>query len=63
MIVEIKPFKQCVEPKVQQKKTKSYIYEVTEYAKNQAKWKAAREFCEDRQWEFKVLTEHELGIK
>ena len=43
--------------------TKGYIYEVREYARNQAKWKAAREFCEDRQWEFKVITEDELGIK
>ena len=24
---------------------------------------AAKEFCEDRKWEFKVLTENELGIK
>ena len=23
----------------------------------------AKEFCEDRQWEFKVLTEDELGIR
>ena len=35
----------------------------TEYAKNQAKWKAATEYCEDRLWEFKVMTEKELGIK
>jgi hypothetical protein len=62
-IIEIKPLKQCMEPKVQKKKTKGYIYEVYEYAKNQAKWKAAREFCKDRMWEFKVLTENELGIK
>lgn len=59
-VIEIKPKRQCVEPKVQTKKTKKYIYEVTEYAKNQAKWKAAKEFCDDRQWEFKVLTEDEL---
>ena len=63
MIIEIKPKKQTVEPKVQKKKTKGYIYEVYEYAKNQAKWKAAQEFCKDRMWEFKVLTEDELGIK
>ena len=63
MIVEIKPFKQCVEPKVQKKKTKGYIYEVMEYAKNQAKWSAAKEWCLDRGYEFKVLTENELGIK
>ena len=62
-IIEIKPKKQTVEPIPQKKKTKGYIYEVYEYAKNQAKWKAAEEFCKDRQWEFKVLTETELGIK
>lgn len=61
-IIEIKPKKQTVEPQIKQRKTKGYIYEVVEYAKNQAKWKAAREFCEDRQWEFKVLTEDDLGI-
>ena len=62
-IIEIKPKKQTVEPIPQKRKTKGYIYEVYEYAKNQAKWKAAEEFCKDRQWEFKVLTETELGIK
>jgi hypothetical protein len=61
-IIEIKPKKQTVEPKIPKRKTKGYIYEVVEYAKNQAKWKAAQEFCEDRMWEFKVLTEDELGI-
>ena len=32
----------------------------TEY---QAKWTAAREFCEDRKLEFKIMTEKELGIR
>ena len=62
-IIEIKPKKQTVEPKMKKRKTKGYIYEVYEYARNQAKWKAAEEFCKDRLWEFKVLTEEELGIK
>ena len=62
-IIEIKPYKQCIEPKVQKRKTKGYIYEVVEYAKNQAKWNAAREWCLDHGYEFKVLTENELGIK
>ena len=62
-IIEIKPYKQCIEPKVQKRKTKGYIYEVVEYAKNQAKWNAAREWCLDRGYEFKVLTENELNIK
>jgi hypothetical protein len=62
-IIEIKPQKQTIEPKVPKRKTKGYIYEVVEYAKNQAKWKAAEEWCLDRGYEFKVLTENELGIK
>ena len=62
-LIEIKPKKQTIEPIPQKKKTKGYIYEVYEYVKNQAKWKVAKEFCEDRQWEFKVLTEDDLGIK
>ena len=62
-VIEIKPKKQCIEPKVQKIKTKSYIREVCEYAKNQAKWEAATEYCKDRKLEFKVLTENELGIK
>ena len=36
-IIEIKPKKQTIEPKVKKRKTKGYIYEVYEYAKNQAK--------------------------
>ena len=62
-IIEIKPLKQTIEPKVQKRKTKGYIYEVVEYAKNQAKWEAAREWCADHGYEFKVITEQELNIK
>jgi hypothetical protein len=62
-LIEIKPKKQTNPPQKPKRQTKSYIYEVYEYAKNQAKWEAAREFCKDRMWEFKVLTEEELGIK
>ena len=62
-IIEIKPFKQTQQPPLQEKKTKSYVYEVTQYVTNQAKWAAADEFCKDRLWEFKVFTEKELGIK
>ena len=62
-IIEIKPFKQTIEPQPKKRKTKGYIYEVVEYAKNQAKWNAAREWCLDRGYEFQVLTENELGIE
>ena len=62
MLIEVKPKKQTVQPKPQNIKTKGYIYEAREYVRNQAKWKAAKNFCEDHQWEFKVITEDELGI-
>ena len=61
-IIEIKPLKQVNPPKQQKRRTKRYVAEVYEYAKNQAKWKAAEEYCKDRRWDFKVLTEKELGI-
>ena len=62
-VIEVKPKKQTRPPKPGKRKTKSFIYETMEYAKNQAKWKAAEEFCADRMIEFKIITEDELGIK
>ena len=61
-MIEVKPAKQTKPPVKPKRQTKGYIREAYEYAKNQAKWKMAREFCADRQWEFKVVTEKELGI-
>ena len=50
-------------PKKRKRVTKSYIYECQTYAVNQAKWKAADEWCKDRKIEFKIITEKELGIR
>ena len=62
-VVEVKPKKQTLPPKPRKRITKSYIYECTTYAVNQAKWKAANEFCKDNRINFKIVTEDELGIK
>jgi hypothetical protein len=62
-MIEIKPHKQTAPPPKPQRQTKKYLYEAYEYAKNQAKWEAAKEWCADRGYEFKVLTENELNIK
>lgn len=62
-MIEIKPKKQTVPPPKPKRQTKQYISEVYEYAKNQSKWEAAKEWCLDRGYEFKVITENELGIK
>lgn len=63
MLIEVKPKKETVEPTKKKKITKQYITEVTTWGKNQAKWAAAREYCSDRGWEFRLMTEKELGIK
>lgn len=62
MMLEVKPKKQTQEPQQQKRVTKRYITEVVTWGVNQAKWKAATEYCLDRGWEFKVITEDHLGL-
>lgn len=62
-VIEVKPQRQTVPPKKKSRVTKSFLYEAQTYAVNQAKWKAAEEWCADRLLEFKIITEKELGIK
>ena len=62
MMIEVKPKKQTQAPTPQRRVTKQYITEVTTWGVNQAKWKAATEYCLDRGWEFKLMTEDHLGL-
>jgi hypothetical protein len=62
IMIEVKPKKQTVQPEVRKRVTKQYITEVTTWGVNQAKWKAANEYCLDRGWEFKLITEDHLGL-
>ena len=62
LMLEVKPKKQTKEPEIQRRVTKRYIAEVTTWGVNQAKWKAATEYCLDRNWEFKLITEDLLGL-
>jgi len=61
-LIEVKPQKQVKGPTIQKRRTKKYVAEVYEFAKNQAKWQAAESFCKDRKWNFQIITEKELGI-
>lgn len=63
VVIEVKPAVQTREPVKQKKVTRRYITEVMTYGVNQAKWKAANEFCADRNWQFVIMTEKELGIQ
>jgi hypothetical protein len=62
-IIEVKPANQTIPPKRLEKPTKRYITEVKTWGINEAKWKAALEYCKDRGWTFHIFTEKELGIK
>ncbi len=61
-LIEVKPdrFTRPPEPR---RKTKKYLQEVAQWGVNEAKWKSAQEFCDDRGWIFKIITEKELGIR
>jgi hypothetical protein len=63
VLIEVKPFSQTQEPKRHSgtmKPTRRYLNEVMTWGVNQAKWKAANEYCLDRNWQFKLLTEKDL---
>ena len=69
MVIEVKPKAQTKPPDVKNKNktptgriSRRYLREVKTWGVNEAKWKAAKEFCEDRKWDFKIMTEKELGI-
>tara|TARA_Y100000401_G_scaffold72991_1_gene59004 strand:+ start:95 stop:535 length:441 start_codon:yes stop_codon:yes gene_type:complete len=59
-IIEVKPKKHLSPPKEPKRKTKRYLNEVATYIKNQAKFKAAEEYCKDRRYGFRILTEEQL---
>ena len=61
-IIEVKPASQSVPPKPKKRITKQYINEVMTYGVNEAKWKAATNYCDNRGWKFVVVTEKDLGI-
>ena len=64
ILIEVKPKAQTTAPKKKSRITKRYLREVYTYGVNEAKWKAATEYCKDRGWKFQILTEdHIFGNK
>ena len=63
-IIEVKPKSQCKQPvKNPKRRTTIWFNEVKTFAINQAKWKSAKEFCEDKGMEFKIFTEDHINPK
>ena len=61
-LIEIKPERFTKPPSIPQRKTKQFINEVFQYGVNEAKWKSADQFCNDRGLKFLILTEKDLGV-
>lgn len=59
-LIEVKPYKQTIEPQVKKRITKAYINEVYTWGINSAKWEAAKEYCRKRNMKFVILTEKEI---
>jgi hypothetical protein len=64
-VIEIKPFYETKPPVIAEGKTRSktQLRAVTTYLINQSKWRAAQDFCKKNGWNFRILTEQDLGIK
>ena len=70
VMIEIKPKSQTKPPDIRKKNatptgrvSRRYLNEVKTYGINEAKWDAARKFCDSRGWKFLIATESHLGIK
>jgi hypothetical protein len=61
-LIEVKPSKQVSPPIYPGRRTQRYLAESLTFMKNQAKWEAATNYAKDRGWEFKIITEYELGL-
>ena len=62
-LLEVKPHKETLEPVAPSKPTQKYLKECMTYGVNQAKWKNAKAYCKSLGWEFRIITEYELGLK
>jgi hypothetical protein len=63
-LAEIKPYDQTLPPDMNKKRSKQRLLEeVSTYSVNQAKWIAAKKYCEDRGYHFIILTEYDIGLK
>lgn len=69
IMVEIKPYRQCKAPKVRifegkvdrrKRDYRDYVRSVKDWGINSAKWAAANQYCKERGWVFKIITDKDL---
>lgn len=65
-VIEVKPYKQTIEPVMKRDKygkvSKQFIRDAFIWAINDAKWKAARQYCTKNNYTFRQLTEKDLKV-
>ena len=60
-LIEVKPYKLTQPPVLKEgRKKKQYLKEMELWVKNNSKWKAAKLLCEQKKWEFVIITEKNL---
>lgn len=59
-IVEVKPKKETIKPVRGKKKEATFINECLTYSVNEAKWLAAKKWCDDRKYKFEIVTEEHI---
>jgi hypothetical protein len=60
-LIEVKPYKETIPPKQSGAKSrKTVLTENKTWLVNQAKWRSARNYCAQKGWVFKIITEKEL---
>ena len=62
-LVEVKPQRQIEGPPTKPKiRTQSWLNDVRTYVTNQAKWNAAAKYTENMGWNFRLISEQNLGL-
>lgn len=61
-LIEVKPKRQTMKPEQPTSKrvSKSKLFDIRNWMVNSAKWAAAQDYCEDRGWKFRLLTEENI---
>ncbi len=62
-LLEIKPEAETRPPEPPRRITEAYISKVGTFGVNIAKWEAARKYCQEKGWIFKLITEKDLGLR
>lgn len=62
IVMEVKPFHQTQPPDISKKRSKRLMEEMKVFAINQAKFEAAKSYCDKIGWRFEIVTENDLKL-